>query len=66
MDIPEIMNTSSSVAIDSTGFKTTIRGDCMSNKWAKKRKGWIKLHCPEDLERIMASPVSVTNKNGHV
>ena len=35
--VPEIMNASSSVAIDSTGFKTTIRGDWMSNKWAKKR-----------------------------
>ena len=30
--VPEIMNASSSVAVDSTGFKTTIRGDCLSNK----------------------------------
>ena len=41
--VPEIMNPSSSVAVDSTGFKTTIRGDWMTNKWSKKRKGWIKL-----------------------
>ena len=32
--IADIMNPSSSVAIDSTGFKTTIRGDWISNKWA--------------------------------
>ena len=37
--IEEIINPSSSFAIDSTGFKTTIRGDWLSNKWAKKRKG---------------------------
>ena len=30
--VPEIMNASSSVAIDSTGFKTTIRGDWLSSK----------------------------------
>ena len=36
--VPEIMNSSSSVAIDSTSFKTTIRGDWMSNKWKKKRR----------------------------
>ena len=36
--VPEIMHPCVSVAIDSTGFKTTIRGDWMSNKWSKKRK----------------------------
>ena len=63
--VPEIMNGSSSVAIDSTGFKTTIRGDWMFNKWAKKRKGWIKLHVSADTERIMASRTSITSENSH-
>ena len=63
--VPEIMNPSSSVAIDSTGFKTTIRGDWMSNKWAKKRKGWIKLHVSADTERIMASRISLTAEHSH-
>ena len=44
------MNSSSSVAIDSTGFKTTIRRDWLSNKWAMKRKRGIKLHVSADTE----------------
>ena len=34
--------------------------DGMSNKWAKKRKGWIKLHVSVDTERFMASRISLT------
>ena len=63
--VPETLNPSSSVAIDSTGFKTTIRGDWMSNKWAKKRKGWIKLHVSADTEKIMASRISITREHSH-
>ena len=63
--VPDIMNPSSSVAIDSTGFKTTIRGDWLSNKWAKKRKGWIKLHVSADTDRIMASRISITKEHSH-
>ena len=63
--VPEIMNASSSVAVDSTGFKTTIRGDWLFNKWAKKMKGWIKLHVSADTERIMASLISLTTENSH-
>ncbi len=63
--VPEIMNASSSVAVDSTGFKTTIRGDWLSNKWSKKRKGWIKLHVSADTERIMAFRISITKKHSH-
>jgi hypothetical protein len=57
--VPEIINPSSSVAIDSTGFKTIIRGDWLSNKWAKKRKGWIKLHVYADTDKIMVSRMSL-------
>ena len=64
--VPEIMNTFS-VAIDSTGFKTTIRGDWMSNKWAKKRRGWIKLHVSADTERIMAlKPLFLRDRTQHI
>ena len=63
--VPEIMNASSSVAVDSTGFKTTIRGDWLSNKWSKKRKGWIKLHVSADTERILASCISITKEHSH-
>jgi len=63
--IADIMNPSSSVAIDSTGFKTTIRGDWLSNKWAKKRKGWLKLHVSSDTDRIMALRISLTAEHSH-
>ena len=36
IQVPEICNPSASVAIDSTGFKTTIRGDWLSDKCDKK------------------------------
>ena len=36
--VPEICKPSAYVAIDSTGFKTTIRGDWLSDKWEKKIK----------------------------
>ena len=36
--VPEISNSSASVAIDSTGFKTTIRGDWLSDKCDKKER----------------------------
>ena len=35
--VPEIHNPSASIAVGSTGFKTTIRGDWLSDKWGKKR-----------------------------
>jgi hypothetical protein len=31
-------------AIDSSGFKITIRGDYLGAKWRRKRRGWEKLH----------------------
>jgi len=63
--VPEIFHPCASVAIDSTGFKTTNRGDWLSNKWAKKRKGWIKLHVSADTDRIMASHISITGEKSH-
>ena len=36
--VPEICKPSASVAIDSTGFKTTIRGDWLSDKCDKKER----------------------------
>ena len=63
--VPEIINPSSSVAIDSTGFKPTIRSDWLSSKWSKKRKGWIKLHVSADTERILVSRISLSTEISH-
>ena len=65
INVLKIRNAFSCVAIDSTGFKTTIRGDWMSNKLAKKRKSWIKLHVSADTERIMVSRISLTAEHSH-
>ena len=59
--VPEICNPSASVAIDSTGFKTTIRGDWLSDKWGKKRKGWIKLHTSVDTNHVQAQKIAITS-----
>ena len=53
INVPEVTHACASVAIGSTGFKTTVRGNWTSNKWAKKRKGWIKLHISADTDKIM-------------
>jgi|GEM_PF-3638156 len=53
------------VAVDSAGFKTTIRGGWLSSKWARKRKGWVKLYVSADTEKIMASRISITSKKSH-
>jgi hypothetical protein len=37
------------VAVDSTGIKTTNRGEKMREKW-KIRRGWIKVHAMNDAE----------------
>ena len=59
------MHPCASVAMDSTGFKTTIRGDWLSNRWARKRKGYIKLNVPADTEKIMAFRISITGGHSH-
>ena len=52
--VPEIENDSNSVraAIDSSGFKVTLRGDYLGNKWHKIRRGWIKLHAVIDIDNF--------------
>ncbi len=51
-------------AIDSTGFKITIRGDYLGNKWHRKRKGWSKLHAVISINDV--SVISFTIRDEHV
>ena len=62
--VPEICSPSASVAIDSTGFKTTIRGDSL-DRWGKKRKGWIKLHASVDINHVNAQKIAITSAHMH-
>ena len=59
----EIMNDSSGVpaAIDSSGFKITLRGDYLGNKWHRRRRGWVKLHAVIDIKNFEIIDYSITD-----
>ena len=63
--IPEIENDNKSVlaAIDPSGFKVTLRGDYLGNKWHKIRKGWIKLHAVIDINNFQIMDYSITDEH---
>ena len=58
------MQSFSLVVTDSTGFKTTIRGDSL-DIWEKKRKGWIKLHAFVDINHVNAQKIAITSAHKH-
>ena len=61
--VPEIENDNNGVlaAIDSSGFKVTLRGDYLGNKWHKIRKGWIKLHAVININNFQIMDYSITD-----
>ena len=63
--VPEIENDSNSVraAIDSSGFKVTLRGDYLGNKWHKIRKGWIKLHDVININNFQIMDYSIKDEH---
>ncbi len=50
------------LAIDSTGFKITNRGEWLRQKWAVKR-GWIKLHIAVDVKTKKIISLEVTDES---
>ena len=52
-------------AIDSTGFKITIRGDYLGSKWKKPRKGWSKLHAVISINDVSAMSFLITDDHVH-
>ena len=52
-------------AIDSTGFKITIRGDYLGSKWKKPRKGRSKLHAVISINDVSAMSFSITDDHVH-
>jgi hypothetical protein len=52
-------------AIDSTGFKITIRGDYLGSKWKKPRRGWSKLHAVISINVVSAMSFSITDDHVH-
>jgi len=67
MEVINTENNSENVecAIDSTGFKITIRGDYLGNKWNRRRKGWMKLHVIVDVNNIRVLTFSITDEHVH-
>ncbi len=67
MEVVNTENNSENIecAIDSTGFKITIRGDYLGNKWNRRRKGWIKLHVIVDVNNIRVLTFSITDEHVH-
>lgn len=51
------------VIIDSSGLKITERGDWLSSKWNKKRKGWIKIHVAIDCDTMNVVSLTVTDEH---
>ena len=65
--VPEIENDSNSVlaAIDSSGFKATLSGDYLGNKWHKIRRGWIKLHAVININNFQIMDYSITDEHAN-
>lgn len=49
-------------AIDSTGFKITIRGDYLGSKWHRKRKGWSKLYAVIPIHDVSVLSFAITDE----
>ena len=52
-------------AVDSTGFKITIRGDYLGTKWKKPRKGWSKLHAVISIHNVSVLSFAITDEHVH-
>ncbi|AKA48367.1 transposase [uncultured archaeon] len=52
-------------AIDSTGFKITIRGDYLGTKWNRRRRGWNKLHAVISIHDVSVLSFSITDEHVH-
>jgi transposase len=52
-------------AIDSTGFKITIRGDYLGSKWRRKRRGWYKLHAVISINDVSVLSFTITDEHVH-
>ena len=64
LSIPIDIDTSGKVfelAIDSTGYKVTNRGEWMRHKW-KRRRGYVKLHIAVDVRSKKVIALEVTDE----
>jgi len=52
-------------AIDSTGFKITISGDYLGNRWNRRRRGWYKLHAVISIHDVSVLSFTITDDHVH-
>jgi len=62
VDIDISNNNIYELAIDSTGYKVSNRGDWIREKW-KRRKGYIKLHIAVDIKSKKIVSLEVTDES---
>ncbi|CDI06475.1 IS5 family transposase [Candidatus Nitrosotenuis uzonensis] len=53
------------LVVDSTGIKLTNRGDWLTQKWQKKRKGFLKIHVGVDVSTKQVLAVKITDEHSH-
>jgi hypothetical protein len=61
---PVVSPRSAVVAIDSTGFGTTVRSEWLRDKW-RKRRGFVKAHVAVDVNTLEVLAVVVTDDTVH-
>ena len=59
---PELLAEDVIIAVDSTGFQVTNRGEWMREKW-QVRRGWIKVHAMIDVETNQVLGLEVTDES---
>ena len=53
------------ISIDSTGIKVTNRGQWMSEKWSKQKRGYLKIHIAVDIKTKEILALELTDEKIH-
>lgn len=53
------------LVVDSSGIKLTNRGEWLTHKWKKHRKGFLKIHVGVDVQTKQVLAVKITDEHTH-
>lgn len=53
------------LVVDSSGIKLTNRGEWLTHKWQKHRKGFLKIHVGVDVQTKQVLAVKITDEHTH-
>lgn len=51
--------------VDSSGIKLTNRGEWLSRKWQKRRKGFLKMYVGVDVQTKQILVIKITDEHSH-